>query len=182
MRLAKETGMMCLAVIIAFFLCAWLGGGINNNVNAIIKERALAQRLQVENDVASKLVADYNTVAASQSEIQRAFPPENNILEFVAAIDSIAAKHSLPHSIHFDSPIKTGKTLESPSQPLTQVTFNLSLQSNIYIFDEFLKDLEHLPYFVNITSISITSQTPKGWMDTSNITIQGILYTRGDTQ
>ena len=182
MRLAREIGTIILAVIIAFFLCAWLEGGIHDNVSAIIQERALSQRLQTENDVASKLVADYNTVQASQSQVQQAFPPEDNILEFVGAVDSIAAKYTIPHSIHFDTPAKTDKTLESPSQPLTQVAFSLTLQSNIFIFDEFLKDLERLPYFVSISNISISSQTPKGWADTSNISIQGILYTRGEAQ
>ena len=182
MRLAREIGLIFLAVVATFMLCAWLAGGINNNVNTIIKERALSQKLQAQNDVASKLLSDYNAVSASQSQVQRAFPPENNILEFVGAIDSIAAKRTIPHSIHFESPAKTDKTLETPSQPLTQVAFTLSLQSNIYIFDEFLKDLEHLPYFVSISNITITSQKSAGWVDTSNITIQGTLYTRGETQ
>jgi hypothetical protein len=180
--MAKEGGVIFLSILATFGICAFLLKAANNDVMALTKQRTLKYELESRNEIASKLVSDYKNVATTQSQIENAFLPEENILEFVSAIESIASKRSIIHAIHFDTPGKTDKVLGDVAHPLTQVTFSLSLQSNIFIFDEFLKDLERLPYFVRISNITITSQGSTGWRDMSNVTIQGILFTRGVPQ
>lgn len=179
-RMAKETAAIVGGVVIAVAICSLFSHFIDSDTAAITQQRELKYELDSRNQIAMKLISDYHSVEQSQTLVEQAFLPDDNVTSFISALDSIANKRSLPHDIHFDSPQPTDKTLGAGTTTLRQIPFGLSVQANIFVFNEFLKDLEHLPYFVTINSISIGSQSTKGWGDASNITIQGVLFTRGD--
>ncbi len=180
LRMTKEGLAMFLSIVAAIILCTWFASQADANVAVITKQRTLKYELEAKNEIASKLVSDYRSVQFAQPLIEHAFLPENNVLEFVSTIDSIASKRSLVHSVHFGTPAPAGKNLGDDTTALTHIPFTITVQSNVYILNEFLKELEKLPYFIDVTSVNIAGQGATGWKDMANVTIQGTLFTRGE--
>lgn len=168
------------AVVIAVIAASLLSAQIDASVQAVITHKKLTATLQARNEVVSKLLTDYQNVRGYDQRIQGALLAVSDILEFVSALESLASKDNMMQATHFGDPVIMAETIGDPPRPLYKIDFTLSTQGNIFTFLHYIADIERLPYFMKINSISFSAQSPAGWLNTSNISVGGTLYTQGD--
>jgi Tfp pilus assembly protein PilO len=172
------------SVALGAMLCAtvavWLvGGAITFTADTVVEQKKLSATLEMRSGIIAQLMQDAARSRGAQERVDAALLPANNVLEFVGAVESMALKDNVTASLRFDTPSELGETVGTPPRHIVQVPFTISVQANIFTFLQYVKDVESLPYFTRIESISITG-AEGGWQNTSNISIRGTLYTRGD--
>lgn len=176
----KRAAIALGAMAIAAIAIALLSAQIDASAETVILHKKLTATLEMRNEVVSKLLTDYQNVKGYDERIKGALLTVSNILEFVGALESLASKDTMIQAAHFDNPVMMTETIGEPPRPLYQVNFTLSTQGNIFTFLNYIADIERLPYFVKINSISLSAQSPLGWQNTSNISVGGTLYTQSD--
>lgn len=168
------------AIVVAIIVIALLSAQISASAETIITHKKLTATLEMRNEVITKLLTDYQNVKGYDQRIRGALLTVSNILEFVGALESLASKDNVVQAAHFDNPVQMAETIGEPPRPLYQINFTLAIQGNIFILLQYIADIERLPYFMKINSISLVAQSPLGWVNTSNISVSGTLYTQGD--
>jgi hypothetical protein len=166
--------------LLAMFSIVYVHGHIKRITHSIVEQKRLSAILEVRNQQFTQEKTNLGYVEERIDKISHALLPANNILEFVDALESIAAKNNLASTVRFDSPVATTKTFGDPVKTIYSVNFSLSLQANIFSLQSYTHDLEHLPYFAKIESLSFDSQGTGGWNNTSTVSIKGTLYTLED--
>lgn len=180
MFILKRGAIALGAIIVSAIITALLGAHISASAETVIAHKKLTATLEMRNEVISKLLTDYQNVKGYGERIQEALITISNTLEFVGALESLALKDNVAQAVHFADPVPMAETIGEPPRPLYQINFTLSLQGNIFTFLNYIADVERLPYFMKINSISISAQSPAGWLNASNISVSGTLYTQGD--
>lgn len=175
-----NAAISCTAVFIAVVAIWFVNNGITATAEKIVEQKKLSATLAMRNQVVAKLIADAKQSRGAKERIEAALLPANNVLEFVGAVESMALKDNITASLRFDTPAELPELVGNPLKHVYQIPFTLSVQGNILTFVQYLKDIEALPYFTKITAISISASQGGGWLDTSNISVRGILFTRGD--
>lgn len=163
------------AVGIALGVCFFLGTQISHLSNTVAQNRTLAATLGTRTGLFSVLKRDAAIVGSNDTVISNAFVPSDNILDFIASLESISLKNGASQSYRFDTPIST--SIEAPF-PVETITYSNTLATNVLTFSNYLKDFERLPYFTKIDGLSITSQDKSGWQGSSTATFKATLYTK----
>jgi hypothetical protein len=159
----------CGAVV---FFCA---RNIERTAAAIQKNRELSATLLHKNDSYSTLAADLAKAEALRNRVALALIPADDALQFVAALESIALKHSIRQTLRFDSPAATEQPLVIGGKDLKSIAYTTTLEGNAFALASYLEDIEKLSYFFRIEDVSIGSPAG-GWKDISNITIRATLF------
>jgi len=176
-NIALALGVILLALGGVFLL----DRQITNMSAAIQKNKELSATLTHRSEVLSQIQKEYGEVSAHEQVIRHALLPTDNILEFTEALDSIAAKYALNPTVSFGSPILTPTTINNGKQTIASIDLGITLSTNLFIFLEYLKDIERLPYFMNIDDIAITARGESGWQGESTQVIHATFYTQMDT-
>lgn len=134
--------------------------------------------LKNQDQIISKIKNDFASVDNNyDNRIITALPSANNILPFVDALDSIAKKNSFEQSLVFSKPEAESTSINN--MPLLKINFGITLNNaNNKTLENYLKDFENLPYFMNINSINLISKEAAGWQNNSTINISGQFYAR----
>ncbi|GEM_PF-1131399 len=169
-------GVVCVAGGISLFIATHIAD-IANGIN---ESKKITATLEHRNESLEKLEGDYAKVKPHEKDFRQALLPTSNILEFTGVLESLGQKYGLVQTFHFDTPIDSGKTIGTPPQKINRIGFGLVLQTNATIGLAYIKELELLPYFAEIDSISFAG-TPEGWKKSVSINITGALYTYDDT-
>lgn len=165
----RAIGAVSIAVLIVFFLSTH----ISRIGDALSEKRKLAFLIESRQEVASLLRETFNQIGDSDSKIERALPPADNILEFVGALESLANQYGLVQTFQFSTPVSMP---QNGQRPISSTDYTLQLNGNIFTLLSYLKDFEALPYFSGISSISLTAPADRGWEGQSLITIKAQLY------
>jgi hypothetical protein len=174
--LIGRNALIALGVVaISFTAIVFLSKEIERVSDNVVKNRNLANMLEKRTTLFSLLKKDALIVGNGDTIITNAFIPSNNILEFIASLESIALKNGVTQSFRFESP--TSSSLEAPF-PIATIGYSNSLNANVLTFSNYLKDFERLPYFTKIENITITSQDKTGWQSASTASFRASLYTK----
>lgn len=165
----KNLAISASAIALASIAIVMLKTQIANMSASVVQNRHLATALEKRTELFAALKRDAEIVGTGDKAIEQAFPPADNILPFVAALESIAQKNSITQIFHFDSPAPS--TTEGPF-PLATVAYQNTLSANIFVLVNYLKDIEHLPYFTKIESITLQSGDKAGWRGVSTISFR----------
>ena len=131
--------------------------------NSLFEQRATAFILERRNDAIGQLREDFKAIGESDNKIKNAFPPADNILDFISAMETLANSHSIPQSLRFGA--LAGDYID----------YNIQLNANISIFINYLKSFEKLSYFTSISGISLSSSGDL--MGDSAISLGARIYT-----
>lgn len=165
-----------IAVAIAAIIVFIASQQISKISNSIQQKKTLSYILEKRTETISALKNDFEAVGEADKRIETALPATDNILDFVATLESLAAETSVQQSLKFGNPVPAG--LGSGNLNISTIDYNLTLTGNVLILINYLKKFETLPYFSGISSISIASRTDKGWEGDSTIGITAKLYTK----
>lgn len=173
--IGKNMGIAIAGIVAAYAIIALLNSEILSLTGAVIKNRSLANTLASRTELFTILKRDAEIVGSNDAVIERAFIPSDNILDFVAALESLALKNSVTQNFRFNSPTRA---TEAASIPLAEISYTSNLSTNILTLTNYLKDFERLPYFTQIEGLSLTAQDKGGWSGTSQASINAKLYTK----
>ncbi len=153
---SKKIIKLSICIIAVIFICAaavfLLKAKIEIAAHKIYEKRSMLAVLEFKENNSLALSANYPIVRDNLPLLEKALPDKDNVAEAVNAIDVLAQE--------------TGNTQVLEFKPLTEtvgfetienVAFSAVLSGNIWSFREYLDKLKKLPYFVEITSVNISS-------------------------
>jgi Tfp pilus assembly protein PilO len=115
-------------------------------------------RLQAKIDALSSLSKDYNAKKIQFDDLKLYFPARGDFSLIMANINEIATKNSFSlKNIGFDAPDKSLPTSVAGFSVLKQWRAVISVSGNKQNLINFLKDLESLPNYPTIESVSFTN-------------------------
>ncbi len=160
-----------VTVVICGVLMFILDSQISNTVKSISQAKLAILEAQASNIDISRLQNQFKTIDGNDTRINNALPHENNVIPFVNALQALAKKDSVQESYTFSSPVPY---TSQGSMNIYSISYSISLAGNISVFTNYLNDFQNLPYFTNISSITISS--PSGLQQGSSMNMTATLY------
>ncbi|MBI3634153.1 MAG: hypothetical protein HY228_00865 [Candidatus Yonathbacteria bacterium] len=172
--IGRHAFIACSVIVISLTATVFLSRQITHLSNDAQKNRLLASALEKRTDLFTVIKRDSEIIGTNDILIEQAFIPSNNILEFVAALESLSLKNGTVQAFHFDVP--TPGAFSAPF-PLATVTYSNSLSGNLATFSNYLKDFERLHYFTKIESLNISAQDKSGWRGAGTMSYRASIQT-----
>ncbi|MEK7459983.1 MAG: hypothetical protein AAB628_00300 [Patescibacteria group bacterium] len=167
--------LIAISAVVVTLIVTWiLSQQIIRLSDDVLKNRHLASALEKRTEIFTAIKRDTDFIGTNDALIERAFIPSDNILDFVATLESLALKNGLTESFHFDNP--TPSTISAPF-PLATVAYSNTLSGNVANFSSYLKDFEQLHYFTKIENLSISSSGASGWDGTATMSFRASIQT-----
>ncbi|HCI05707.1 MAG: hypothetical protein UX26_C0002G0020 [Parcubacteria group bacterium GW2011_GWC1_45_9] len=162
---------------LGFTLVGFISGDIEKKTNSFAEKEKLAHLLATRNETAEELKSGLALIGGNEERMKNAYPPADNILDFVGAVESLASQANLYQTIRFNEPVPAPEILESPF-PVFRTDFNIALTGTVVTLISYLEQFEKLPYLAKISSINVSASPVRGWEDASTFSIVGTLYVK----
>ncbi len=175
MLIGRQALIAGIAITISLIATGLLSRQIARLSSNTQKNRLLASALEKRTDLFTAIKRDSDLIGTNDVLIEQAFIPSDNILEFVAALESLSLKNGILQAFHFDVPAPG--TFSAPF-PLASVAYSNSLSGNLSAFSNYLKDFERLHYFTKIESLSISAQDKSGWRGLGTMSYRASIQTK----
>lgn len=122
-------------------------------------------------------------VAGNESRIRDAFPTAGDITPFKDALAAAARRTGVTAQAQYGKPRATSRMLPpneagTTAERLYAVDVSLAVKGNAQELEQFLKELDTLPYYLTIGNVSSISTTKEGWESMQQTLISAVLYTR----
>ena len=164
LKILKIAARAVIAAVVAVIVVIFFSQRISKISFSLAEPRATAFFLGKRRETTAQLGEDFKIVGEADKKMNDAFPPTDNILGFVGALETLALRNSLQQSFSFGTPADSG------------IDYNIILNGNIFIFINYLKDFERLPFFTAISSVSLSA--PGGWEGNSTISMRAKVWTK----
>jgi len=188
--------LACGAVI--FFV----SGQIISIGKTLEEKRTGAAVLENKGKSIEKLKHDLEIIGNGDELIDNALIKIDNIAEFINVLENLAAENNVKQTLKFPSPpVKFDARSEKASTKNTKnakdaqpeaeietpeakseidiysISYNMNLTANIYDLIAYVEAFEKLPYFTEMSSISINAIS-NNWENDSSISITAKLYAK----
>jgi len=162
-----------IAVLVAVVITSIIGNKIRQDSDAMRQKAALTHLLENRSAAAAGLKEKLAPLGDIDAQIESAFPTTDNVLDFVSAMESLAQSAKITQTLHFEAPTPFDS---DEALSLSAMDYNATLTGEINPLINYLKGFENLPFFTQISSISITSGS--GWQAETTIHLVAKLYIR----
>lgn len=135
---------------------------INNNYAEFQKEKLEIERLFTEGSTKEALSGNVQGMASQFQELQSGFIAPGAEVEFIRFLENLGSSHNIKQMIQLNEPGVHEKTDFFPF-----VVMSLKMQGTFEDFLSYLTELEQSSYYINITAITIASES--GSADFSSI-------------
>ncbi|HBB57001.1 TPA: hypothetical protein DEW47_04000 [Patescibacteria group bacterium] len=163
--IVKQSAKIILSIVIATIIISYSCKKIAGISSFVAESRAANMALEKRSEMNARLENDFKILGNGAERITNAFPPADNILSFMGALENLAQKQSLSQNLSFSDP--NGKAID----------YTVTLNGNLITLINYMKDFENLPYFSSIYSLEIRSGQ-FGWLDNSSIAMKARLNVR----
>lgn len=144
-----------LVIILTVSLVLFLAGKIENKTKLLQEKRSILRVSQQQDSNFLELKNTYDLVKNNQKNIEKIFPDNDNIQNFIIALENIAEQTGNEQILNFDS-LDSAKT---EGENIKSLKFTTSLSGNIDTFINYFKRLKDLPYFIEIENITINNSS-----------------------
>jgi Tfp pilus assembly protein PilO len=175
MILARQSVIALLAIIIAVTANFFIGKAIGKISDSLSQKEKLSSILSLRVENIQQLKNSLALLGDNDQRIRDVYPPADNILAFVSALDSIAKQNSLQQTLRFSDFMPVSDT---GGISVVKTDYTVSLNGTVATLETYLKQLENLPFAATIGSVNLLAAPPSGWNGNSSITINGTLYAR----
>lgn len=127
---------------------------INNNYAEFQKEKLEFERLFTEGSTKEALLGNIEDLAFPLRELQNGFIAPGNEVEFIRFLENLGSSHNIKQMIQLNEPGVHEKTDFFPF-----AVMSLKMQGTFEDFLSYLTELEQSPYYINITSLTIVSES-----------------------
>lgn len=118
----------------------------------VLEERVRLEKLYVRGQLQKKVRENYNSIIESADWLDNILLKENQELQYITALESIAEKNGIKLKIN------VGESVKIDALPFSALNLSLDLTGRWPKIVLFLNDLENLPYYTNIKEIVFARQ------------------------
>lgn len=119
---------------------------INDDIQ---KERENLEMKFQQGQLLKKVMSDYKSVESRKNELEVIFVEKGRELEFITELENIAQKYNL------EPEFMKLKGDEAQNEVVSHMLLNISFEGDFMQTLHFLSDMEKLPYYFNISKISL---------------------------
>lgn len=163
------------SVIVASIIITACVGQINKINASIIEKNKLARILDQKSETLRELEQNLAVIGTNDKKILEALPPSNNILDFIAVLENLAARTSVRQTMRFGTPVAVTPA-EAKGVGIARIDYTMAISGNVHTLFNYMKNFEHLPYFTRINSFSVQSGNELGWEGESTISISASVF------
>lgn len=150
---------------------------------AIREHNRSVQEFRTSRDESLALLSSFSKVAGNEARIRNTFPSADYIVPFTDALAEAAKRAAVTVDAHYSNPSPTAATLPpetagGPVSTIYAITMSMTIDGDAKALEQFLRELEALPYYLTLTSLTSTSPSESGWEATQRATLSATLYTK----
>jgi len=169
-----------LALIILGGIIFVLGIQINSLTKKLSQINNQAEVIRIKENSKQDLARDSDIAKNAMPILQKALPSSDNLIDFIADLENIAAVTGNKQELSFAG---SDQTQSSANQALGEgankttkesLDFTITLEGTLASLQNYLSALEDLPYVIEIKKISSSGDDLSG---SSKTNIQAVLYT-----
>ncbi|MBI5147849.1 MAG: hypothetical protein HZA37_01720 [Parcubacteria group bacterium] len=138
------------AAAAAFAVAFFLGEQIVKSGNSVVEQQTLLFILEKRTDVLSQMRRDFEIIGNADETINQAVPSAENILNFVAALESLGVRSGVSQSFRFGTPTPIPGDFQ-------EIGYDLSVAASLPAMIAYFENFEKLPYFTDIAGFSVSS-------------------------
>ena len=171
--LARQAAIAFLAIILAAALAFFIGKEIVKISDSLSQKERLSKILALRIENIQQLKNSLALLGDNDQKIKNVYPPADNILDFVSALESLAKQNSLRQNLRFGDfmPME-----ETGGIAIAKTDYNINLNGTIITLKNYLQQMEKIPFVAKIGATNLLAAPPNGWNGDSTITINGSLY------
>ncbi len=143
--------LLCAVAAIIFLVIIPSTEEISKMKQNIMKERIDLEQKYEKGLSLKKLSENLKTIEPRMLALNQTFISANRELEFITALEGIAAKNGVSQKISLGKPAATG------DKPYKKTPLNIQIQGSYRNAASYLRDLERSNYYINIKSIEMAS-------------------------
>lgn len=148
------------AIVIASVVMSYSAKHISKISASIVERRASSFALEKRSEMTAQLEKDFKKIGDADVKLERAFPSEDTILDFVASMENLGKSSGRTQNLSFTT-VYGGATFD----------YGISLDGNIETLIDYLKLFEKLPYVTSLSGITLTAPSG-GWLENSSISMR----------
>ncbi|MBI4360009.1 MAG: hypothetical protein HY564_02865 [Candidatus Jacksonbacteria bacterium] len=126
---------------------------IRTDYAEFLKERTEIERLLEEGSTKEKLLKHIDDLSDEFQDLQNGFIVRGKEVEFITFLEDLGSSHNIKQTIQLNEPVVHQKTDFFPF-----ALMSLKMQGTFEDFLRYLTELEQSPYYVNVTSLTITGE------------------------
>jgi len=151
----------------------FLADKIEGKTKQLQEKRSILRVSQQQDDNFLELKKTYDIVKNNQKKIKEAFPNDDNIEDFIVALENAAEQTGNSQILNFD-PMDNTKI---EGENIKSLKFTIFLTGNVNAFINYLKRLKDLSYFIEIENITLNNNLGIANND-SKMNIKSKIYIR----
>lgn len=134
-------------------------------------------------DESLALLASFARVAGNEPRIRAAFPSADYIVPFTDALQAAALRAAVTVDTHYGNPVATAYVLPPEQaggvpEKLYTIDVSFTVDGDVKALEQFLRELDALPYYLTLGNIRSTSNTESGWESMQRAAISATLYAK----
>ena len=174
--------------ILVLLLCVIVGIKVyaTRDMNAILRDiRAhytQVATIRTTRDASVSLLSSFTAIKGNESRIRAALPSADYIVPFRDAVEDAATRVSATVSVTYGNPEATTFLLpprenSTSSEQVYSIATSISIEGDARALEQFLTELEALPYYFTLLDMKSTSAQQDGWEAGTRTSLRGVLYT-----
>lgn len=174
--------------ILVLLLCVIVGIKVyaTRDMNAILRDirahYAQVATIRTTRDASVSLLSSFTAIKGNESRIRAALPSADYIVPFRDAVEDAATRVSATVSVTYGNPEATTFFLpprenSTSSEQVYSIATSISIEGDARALEQFLTELEALPYYFTLLDMKSTSAQQDGWEAGTRTSLRGVLYT-----
>lgn len=144
-----------LVMVFTVLSVLFLAGKIEGKTKQLQEKRSILKVSQQQDDNFLELKKTYDLVKNNQKKIEEIFPNDDNIEDFIIALEDAADQTGNAQILNFDS-LDSAKT---EGENIKSLKFTIFLTGNADTFIGYLKRLKNLSYFIEIENVTLNNNS-----------------------
>lgn len=182
-HLISELTVQFLRALTIVLICGgviWFASQKITDVGSKLEEkRTGAVILENKSKSIQKLKQDFDAIGNNDQLIENGLINIEDISEFINVLENLAVENNAKQTLKFSLPTKLdtrGEKSTPNTSNIYNISYTISLTANVYDLITYMEAFEKLPYFTEISGVTISS--PLNWENDSSISIQAKLYAK----
>lgn len=150
-RIIRESVIISAVILGTYFLSMQLRTVIGQINATIITQNNIYGLHELHKETFDLLNEHLRSIKSLRTQIDLAYPPTEDISEFLKIIDTYATKHGVVANTVLGS--ATVSTIKQDDIALQTIAITIDITGEVTAIRSYIDELEHLPYFFGISSI-----------------------------
>jgi hypothetical protein len=172
---ARHLGVAALAVILALIMVTLASRAIVKIGDSLYQKEKLSKLLSIRANNMQQLKKSLEQIGGNGEKMYKIYPPADNILEFVGALESLASQNSLKQTLSFSQFLPD---TDASAIARGKINYTINLNGTIFTLKAYLQQLEKLPFATKLGALNLLASPAHGWEGDSTITLNGTLYVK----